>query len=287
MGSRGYHDIEEPIHVVRLSPFYLGVYPVTQGQFSVWTGAAGIEHRNHFDGRPDHPAESMTWFECRDFCAWLTARCGKAIPTGYVAGLPLECQWEYACRLMKHDGTPFSVDTDYYSGDGEAALAEVGWFGEDWDDGSTHAVGSVEKRPTDYGLYDMHGNVWEWCKDAYDGSAYKKRADGESDPCVSAADVGEREKTAQRVIRGGSWGDSAGICRAAYRSWWYPGLRFRVRGFRVCLFFGPSCTTGAETGAVSECDTGDKARRQAAASKVRHGDNAEVDLSEAELPDLE
>ncbi len=115
----------------------------------------------------------MDWFLSRDFCLWLNERCGTSIPRAYIAGLPSEAQWEYSCRLMKRDGKPVAVDTEYYAGDGEAALSQAGWFGEEWGKGSTHPVGSTEKRPTDFGLCDMHGNVREWCRDAWSADAYK------------------------------------------------------------------------------------------------------------------
>ncbi|MCA9047969.1 MAG: formylglycine-generating enzyme family protein [Planctomycetaceae bacterium] len=287
MGSRGYDSDEEPIHrVVITQPFYMGIYPVTQQQFAVWTQSAGIDHKNHFEGHPHHPAEDMNWFQSRDFCQWLNERCGTAIPPEYVAGLPTEAQWEYACRLMKRDGKPVAVDTEYYTGDGEAGLAQAGWFDEKWDEGSTHPVGSTEKRPTDFGLHELHGNVWEWCRDAWSEDAYKLRVDGIADPMVSAVDVDKSENDAVRVFRGGSWFNSAGNCRAACRSWGGPGIRGRIRGFRVCLFFGPAVPSQTGSAAESEPATGDGARRYAAAeSEEAGGDVAELDLSSEIFPE--
>lgn len=287
MGSRGYNSVEEPIHrVVITQPLYMGIFPVTQRQFAVWTQAAGIDHKNHFDGQPDHPAENMDWIQSRDFCQWLNERFRTAIPLDYVAGLPSEAQWEYACRLMKRDGKPVAVDTEYYTGDGETALSLAGWFGEEWNGGSTHPVGSTEKRSTDFGLYDMHRNVDEWCRDAWSEDAYKLRIDGIADPLVTAADVGQSENDAYRVVRGGSWSGSARYCRAAFRLWGRPDDRDRILGFRVCLFFGPAVPSH-QTGTVvtSEPVSGDEARRQAAAkSEDSGGEVTEVDLSNASLP---
>jgi formylglycine-generating enzyme required for sulfatase activity len=287
MGSRGDRSAEEPIHrVVIKRPFYMGTYPVTQRQFAVWTQAAGIEHKNHFDGRPDHPAENMDWFQSRDFCKWMNERFRTAIPPNCVAGLPSEVQWEYACRLMKRDGEPFAVDTAYYTGDGQTALTRAGWFDETWDEGSTHPVGSMEKSPTDFGLHDMHGNVDEWCRDAWQSDAYKLRIDGVADPIVTAADVGTSEHKAGRVLRGGAWNDSARYCRAAFRVVGRPGHRYRYQGFRVCLFFGPNVPSH-ETGTVETSAplSGDGARRQATGESEDSGQEAtEVDLSDPSPP---
>lgn len=281
MGARGEYFDEEPVHTVEITqPFYLGIYPVTQEQFAVWRP----QHENGFPANPQHPAENMDWNEANAFCGWLTKVCVSELPDGYVAGLPSEAQWEHACRLMKtKDGQPFSVDTEYYTGDGEAALLEAGWFATNADS-STQPVGK-EKRPTDFGLYDMHGNVDEWCWDDYVADEYKCRVDGIRDPIFPARDVSERDSNAGRVIRGGSWDNSAWFCRAAYRFRWRPVDCLRFQGFRVCLFPGPVPSHPAGTGAESEPGSGDAARRQAAAKSQDPGvDVAEVDLRRENLP---
>jgi len=107
MGSRGKSPSEEPRHLVRVSSdFYLGTYPVTQEQFSVWRS----RHENGFPNCPLHPAEGINWYSARDYCKWLTDRFEKQLPLGYVASLPTEAQWEYACRA--------GTETEYYTGDG-------------------------------------------------------------------------------------------------------------------------------------------------------------------------
>ena len=189
MGSRGYESEEEPAHLVTLShPYYLGIYPVTQHQFSLWTNSESYtkwrqsrgqedEHKNYFENLPDHPAEKVTWYEAQGYCEWLKkSYCGQ-FPVGYYASLPTEAQWEYACRA--------GTETEYYSGDGESALTEAGWFAGNSRE-KTHPVG--EKRANTWGLHDMHGNVWEWCREVYDAHAYRKRLDGIMDP-ETAEDV--------------------------------------------------------------------------------------------------
>jgi formylglycine-generating enzyme required for sulfatase activity len=263
MGSRGkYHD-EEPRHWVQIAkPFYLGTFPVTQQQFAKWKP----EHENEFANNPHHPAENMDWHEANQYCSWLTTTCRDQLPAGYAAGLPTEAQWEYACRA--------GTDTEYYTGDGEAALAAAGWYAGN-SESKTQTVGQLQGN--DFGLYDMHGNVWEWCVDAYDRHAYRKRVNNTCDPFVDSA------SDADRVVRGGSWGISPGGCRSAYRGWRRPVDRFRVRGFRVCLFLGP-CPGQAER---AEQASAGMATRDEAATPER--DRAESDffddLSKVPFPD--
>src|SRR5207249_3540696 len=134
MGSRGYYPDEEPQHWVRITqPFYLGTTPVTQEQFA----ACDPQHKNEFDNKPDHPAEKVNWNQAVRFCQWMNETL-RGLPPGYVAGLPTEAQWEYACRT--------GSGTEYCNGDGEAALREVGWFDEN-SKGSTQPVRS--KKPND------------------------------------------------------------------------------------------------------------------------------------------
>ena len=191
MGSRYGEPHEQPVHWVEITrPFYLGIYPVTQEQFAVWTESEGIDHKNYFPDNPLHPAEKMNWFEARSYCEWLTCQQQSTIPEGYLAVLPSESEWEYSCRA--------GTETEYHTGDGEAALLSAGWFDEN-SGYRSHDVG--EKLPNGFGLYDMHGNVWEWCRDVLDESAYRKRVEGVRDPVVKAVDIGEREEDAFRANR--------------------------------------------------------------------------------------
>ena len=210
----GRFDDEGPQHEVTIRRgFWLGETPVTQAQ---WQAVMGT-NPSHFKG-DKRPVESVTWHQCQDFATQLSEHC-----PGLHAALPWEEQWEYACR----------ADTQSAFNDGSActepegvdpALWALGWFDKN-SEGKTQDV--RRKKPNAWGLYDMHGNVWEWCADAWDERAYAKRAAGVVDPRVDLAD-----KSAYRVMRGGSWGVRARNCRSAYRSgrltggvWPFQGLR--------------------------------------------------------------
>ena len=331
MGQRGGAPDEEPVHRVEIpEPFLIGVWPVTQKQYRLMAeqcaeelaaiegnrGASPSQLPEH--GKGDrYPVESVSWDDASCICDWLT-RSGL-LPDGWGASLPSESHWEYACRA--------GMETKYSFGNREQDLTNYGWFADNAD-GTTHPVG--EKRPNAWGLFDMHGNVQEWCLDLYDPRAYRKRVDRElasalitsefvehetvpdwlkalvpmlerfANPvddgdlqirdseqqaigalqgmaeiyvqgnkrwlpvidavkqarrngwwarqyCTIACDVSQiygawlhgYEQYRNRVIRGGSWFDSAWNCRAAYRNWFRPDDRSRSLGFRVCLFFGP------------------------------------------------
>jgi formylglycine-generating enzyme required for sulfatase activity len=250
MGARGKSADEEPVHRVRITQsFYLGRFPVTQAQYAAFRP----DHENGFSGDSRRPVEEVTWDDAAAYCAWLNDPQRVTWPfglEGFTAQLPTEAQWEYACRA--------GTETEFHTGDGEIALSAAGWYGENSDQ-ETHPVGL--KEPNAFGLYDMHGNVWEWCADAWDENAYKTRVDGVCDPEVTVQNL---EGDVLRVIRGGSWSLSAGDCRAASRDWGWPVGRNWVQGFRVCLFPGPSRAHNTASNAA-EPVPGDGARRQAAA----------------------
>ena len=234
MGSRGYSANEEPMHrVVIPEDFWMAETPVTQAQFAVWTQQAMIDHTNYHAGPEDLPAENMTWQQAIDYCRWLTENFAEQLPEQCrCASLPTETHWEYACR----GGTP----TEYYTGDGNAALHGAGWY--DQNSGiTTHSVNDDSKRRNKFDLSDMHGNVWEWCLDRWDGAAYRRRWDG-----ITAAETyeldeqyGDRSEYSRRVLRGGSYGRTADWCRSAFRFRYRAGDRFRFIGFRVCLVRSP------------------------------------------------
>jgi formylglycine-generating enzyme required for sulfatase activity len=184
-------DDERPPHVVRFSAaFRLGTTTVTQDQF-----AAFEENPEAKKGVP----AGVSWWEAWLFCRWL----GGSLPT--------EAQWEFACRA----GTtsPWSVP--------ESDLESVAWYGEGIQ-ASPHPVAC--KKPNAWGLFDMHGNVWEWCSDRI--GPYSEG--DQTDPAGPASGTG-------RVLRGGAYWDVAVWCRSAYRLRSLPGLRRRDFGFRVAL----------------------------------------------------
>jgi len=243
MGSRGNNPNEEPPHRVILPhDFWLGKFVVTQEEWQALVeacGPAGLEASpSRFKGER-RPVEMVSWDDVQAWCqAWhARLRQDDHAPSLDLRELrlPSEAEWEYACRA--------GSETDYWNGDGEAALREVGWF-DDNAGGETHDVdepvipGSPEQHPA--GLVGMHGNVWEWCGDCFDRGAYRARPDGwpAKKPWSEwdEASMGLRF----RVFRGGAWCLTAGGCRSAYRGRFGPDDRYGYPGFRVCLVRGPA-----------------------------------------------
>jgi formylglycine-generating enzyme required for sulfatase activity len=195
MGSgRGPFKDEKPVHEVTITqPFYLGECPVTQEQ---WQAIVG-NNPSRFNGAK-RPVDGISWNEAQDFCRAVSARTGKTVR------LPTEAEWEFACRA--------GSTTDYCFGDGQAALTEYAWY-ESNSSGVTHAVG--EKRPNAWGLYDMYGNVWEWCQDWYDSKYYA------NSPRVDPQGPAWSDRGAH-VLRGGAWHTEASYCRSAGRGGDFP-----------------------------------------------------------------
>ena len=287
MGSRGQGENEEPIHRVRIERgFWLGETPVTQRQYGVWRP----DHENGFPGHPQHPAERVSWRDAVEYCGWLREQSAEGVagsPEGIgLARLPTEAEWEWACRAESK--------TEYWNGDGEEALREVGWYDEN-SGSETHSVGS--KRANSWGLHDVHGNVWEWCHDSWEKLGYRGVVDGDADPGWErrereyAGGVEAMLKSDRyRVLRGGSWLHRAGRCRSACRYGRRPVVRNWLIGFRVCLVPGleASGEGGAResAGAAAEGRTGDGApSHEAAKSQVGPGARTDADAwRQAKLP---
>ena len=197
---------EKPQHRVRITkPFYLGKYLVTQEQ---WEAVMG-NNPSHFKG-PKNPVEMVSWDDCQQFVGKLNA---KSAAGGGKFQLPNDAQWEYACRA--------GSKTKYCFGDDETRLGDYAWY--DKNSGNTaHPVG--EKKPNAWGLYDMHGNVWEWCQDWWQEGYYKELP--VDDPTGAATG-------SYRVRRGGGWDYPAGYCRSASRGGFLPGGRIYYLGLRV------------------------------------------------------
>jgi formylglycine-generating enzyme required for sulfatase activity len=197
---------EKPQHRVRITkPFCLGKYLVTQEQWE----AVMEGNPSHVKG-PKNPVENVNWFQCRQFLAKLGTRPGQAAEKFQ---LPTEAQWEYACRA--------GSTTRYYFGDDAQRLGEYACYWLNSFQG-THPVG--EKKPNAWGLYDMHGNVWEWCADWWDPGYYANSPP--DDPTGPA-------RGSERVLRGGCWSLLAGSCRSAYRYGLPAVRRSDSVGFRV------------------------------------------------------
>ncbi len=181
--------VEGPGGIMGVKSFYIGKYEVTQAQ---WKAVMGT-NPSHFSGE-NNPVEQVSWNDCQEFIKKLNAL------TGRTYRLPTSAEWEYAARSGK------ARDTYEYAGSNN--LDEVAWYKSNSGD-RTHQVGT--KKPNSLGIYDMTGNVWEWCEDWYDSSQ------------------------SYRVARGGSWYLSASSCRVSYRSNSSPGFRHSNLGFRVVL----------------------------------------------------
>jgi formylglycine-generating enzyme required for sulfatase activity len=206
MGSNGGEPDERPAHKVKLSrSFYMGRFEVTQAQFEKMMG----KNPSMFKGE-NLPVESVTYADTQEFCKRVSRINGKLVR------LPTEAEWEFACRGAKGANT----------GESDTAFAEVGWFRVN-SDSKTHPVG--QKRPNALGLFDLQGNVSEWCQDWYEGDYYSKTPTDDPQGSPQGTD---------RVIRGGSWDRDPVNCGPARRNKAQPLLRNQHTGFRVVLQSG-------------------------------------------------
>ena len=201
----GRHDDESPQHWVKISkPFYMGLTEVTQAQYQCVTGKTP----SRFKG-PRNPVDSVSWDDATAFCTALSKKTERAVR------LPTEAQWEYACRA--------GTKTRFSFGEEDTDLAVYGWYKANSGD-ETHPTGQKKSNPA--GLYDMHGNVWEWCRDSYDAKFYAN---------AKSVDAENTTETKHRVLRGGSWSHYPVSCRVARRIWGASGARHGTRGFRVVV----------------------------------------------------
>ena len=227
MGSgpdeKGRGDDEGPQRVVTIGrPFYHGVTEVTQRQYQAVMG----KNPSRFAG-PDNPAERISWDDATAFCRRASAKVGKTVR------LPTEAEWEYACRAGA--ATPFNtgrtLHADQANIDGAGARAGAGSRGpRSAFRNATMPVGSFVANA--WGLYDMHGNVWEWCRDWYAPRASVGAAAAE-------AEAENLRLGHHRVLRGGSWINRSPRCRSAARSSGAPHWRFAKNGFRVVVDKAP------------------------------------------------
>ncbi|MBP0039062.1 MAG: SUMF1/EgtB/PvdO family nonheme iron enzyme [Roseofilum sp. SID1] len=206
MGSNEYGD-EQPIHSVTVPKFRMGKYPITQAQYEAVMG----NNPSSFNGKK-RPVEQVNWHEAREFCQKLSELIGQPVH------LPSEAEWEYAARGGNQ--------SKGYTHAGSNNLDEVGWY--DSNSGSeTHSVGS--KKANELGIYDMSGNVSEWCEDDFNNDYHAAPTDG-------SARRSRNNSNTTKVIRGGSWAnDNSRDFRCAHRSYFNPGDRSNFIGLRVVL----------------------------------------------------
>ncbi len=208
-------DDESPNRMTTVNSFYIGILEVTQGQWEKVMGTSVYQQRNKANTEwpmtgvgEDYPMYYVSWEEAKEFCARLSRQTGKNY------SLPTEAEWEYAARGgNKNEGTKYS---------GGWSIGDVAWYNGN-SGSSTHPCGT--KRPNALGIYDMSGNVWEWCEDWY-GKSYLQY-DNENPKGASSG--------SGRVLRGGSWYSGARNCRVSNRYFTSPGNRLTSYGFRVVL----------------------------------------------------
>ncbi len=206
-----------PVHRVELDGFWMSATEITQAQYRRVTGV----NPSLFKGDSLRPVDQVSWYDAIDFCNELSRQSGLehcyrlASHACYYEKdgfrLPTEAEWEYACRA--------GTDTRYYTGERESDLARAGWYLVN-SAGSTHPVG--RKVPNAWGLYDMHGNVWEWCNDWM--AAYTARERKNPSGPLSGD---------SKVLRGGGWHYDALGCSSVFRHRAEPQFRLSMVGFRV------------------------------------------------------
>lgn len=201
MGSNTGNDDERPVHTVKVSSFYMSKYEVTQAQ---WQAIMG-DNPSQLTCM-DCPVGNVSWNDIQEFLKKLNAQSGKSYR------LPTEAEWEYAAKSGGKSDNIYSGGND---------LGEIAFFFGNAKS-KAHEVGS--KEPNELGIYDMTGNVWEWCSDYY-GSAYYSQS-----PAVNPTGPASGDK---RVLRGGSWNDGAALCRNTSRYRVFPTFKKASFGFRV------------------------------------------------------
>ncbi len=225
--SMGVVGVSEPVHLVELTKgFWIGRYEVTQGQ---WQAVMGTTP-SHFRGKPQCPVESVSWLDCQAFVTQL-----DTLGLG-TFGLPTEAQWEYACRA--------GTTTKYSFGDDVGLLGTYGWYNAN-SGGRTRDV--CTKLPNGYGIFDIHGNVWEWIQDHY--GPYPSTA--QRDPLGATTGL-------YAVVRGGCWANEVDYCASAFRDGTLIGAQYRYDNIGLRLVrrqdagIPPSVTNFALNNGASE-----------------------------------
>ena len=203
MGSNDGYVNEKPVHHVTIKSFQMMTTEITKAQWKTVMG----NNPSNFQG-DNLPVDNVSWNNCQEFIKKL-----NQLDTGKGYRLPTEAEWEYSCRA--------GSSTKYYTGDSESDLSKVSWYSDN-SGNQTHPVG--QKAPNAWGLYDMHGNVWEWCEDWYHDSYSGAPADGSALIWPSGQ---------YRVLRGGFWCGILYVCRSAARGRSIHTLRSEYYGFRL------------------------------------------------------
>jgi formylglycine-generating enzyme required for sulfatase activity len=206
MGSSLLDDEKPPHNVKIFQPFYLQTTEVTQGQ---WKKVMGDDTSSLKQCGDDCPVEGVSWEEAQQFIKKL-----NQFEKTKDYRLPSEAEWEYACRA--------GTTTKFSFGDDISKLGEYAWYGDN-SNKTIHKVATKASNP--WGLYDMHGNVWEWVEDDWHSSYKKAPADGRA-----WIDI---PRSSERVLRGGSWSDGRGWCRSALRDHAWPDYRSNLVGLRL------------------------------------------------------
>lgn len=265
MGSPGvdpadrYSVGEVPVHRVRISrDFYLGKHEITVGQFRQFVNATGFKtevernglganslnletgsiqqlastvwHSPGFSQSENHPVVCVSWYDAVAFCEWLS------VETKRTLRLPTEAEWEYACRSGRQ--AKFFTGDDPYSLEGFTNMGDTTLLAEfslaggtaPWSDGSAFPCQVGMFKPNAFGLYDMHGNVGEWCQDWYSNDYYQNSPD--TDPTGPAS---PSKATPWHSVRGGSWFNSAHSCRASGRHDAIETAPSTTNGFRIVM----------------------------------------------------
>ena len=195
---------EQPVHSVTVSSFYMAETEVTQ---ALWKAVMGSNNNPSYWKGDNLPVEEVSWNDCQEFIRKLNQLTGKNFR------LPTEAEWEFAARGGNK--------TNGYKYAGSNAIGNVAWY----DGNSNQQTHPVETNlPNELGLFDMSGNVWEWCQDWYGDYSSGSQTNPQGPSSGSS-----------RVLRGGSWGDRARSCRVSYRGYFDPGGRISGDGFRLCL----------------------------------------------------
>ncbi|MFM7792848.1 MAG: formylglycine-generating enzyme family protein, partial [Microcystis panniformis] len=200
---RSIQMIEIEMVEIPYTEFKIGKYPITQAQYEAVMGT----NPSNFVNNPQNPVEKVSWNDAQAFCQKLSQITGKTYR------LPTEAEWEYACRA--------GTTTRYYFGDDANQLGDYAWYRKN-SQGTTHPVG--QKKPNAWGLYDMSGNVFEWCEDNWHDNYIGAPKDG------SAWLIKDNHS---QIVRGGSWYNNPDVCRSAYRSYLVRRVNVYGSGFRV------------------------------------------------------